>query len=138
MRPAVSSVSAEISGREELGLQKTGRDAIVAVKLHIFKERGNAVPAGHCGNFYAAYPSHRGQDDISEAQRLTYQNDLKFNRGSDGQLLGAKKIDAGRTNIARDERNRESFGDSAHTSETQRSEERRVGKECRSRWSPYH
>src|SRR5260370_20314017 len=92
---------------------------MVAVKLHIFKERGNAVPAGHCGNFYAAYPSHRGQDDISEAQRLTYQNDLKFNRGSDGQLLGAKKIDARRTNIARDARNRESFGDSAHTSETQ-------------------
>src|SRR3989441_773680 len=45
---------------------------------------------------------------------------LPIYRGSDGQLLGAKKIDAGRTNIARDERNRESFGDSAHTSETQR------------------
>src|SRR2546429_6032922 len=26
----------------------------------------------------------------------------------------------------------------AHLSTTQRSEERRVGKECRSRWSPYH
>ncbi len=25
-----------------------------------------------------------------------------------------------------------------HTYITQRSEERRVGKECRSRWSPYH
>ena len=25
-----------------------------------------------------------------------------------------------------------------HTTETTRSEERRVGKECRSRWSPYH
>ena len=24
------------------------------------------------------------------------------------------------------------------TEETERSEERRVGKECRSRWSPYH
>ena len=24
------------------------------------------------------------------------------------------------------------------TAETKRSEERRVGKECRSRWSPYH
>src|SRR3712207_9077613 len=27
---------------------------------------------------------------------------------------------------------------SAHVSEDVRSEERRVGKECRSRWSPYH
>src|SRR3712207_8710044 len=26
----------------------------------------------------------------------------------------------------------------SHLSKTQRSEERRVGKECRSRWSPYH
>ena len=25
-----------------------------------------------------------------------------------------------------------------NTTESQRSEERRVGKECRSRWSPYH
>ena len=25
-----------------------------------------------------------------------------------------------------------------HTEKCQRSEERRVGKECRSRWSPYH
>ena len=25
-----------------------------------------------------------------------------------------------------------------NTSDTSRSEERRVGKECRSRWSPYH
>ena len=25
-----------------------------------------------------------------------------------------------------------------HRNETNRSEERRVGKECRSRWSPYH
>ena len=31
-------------------------------------------------------------------------------------------------------------GDPAHSRgiETRRSEERRVGKECRSRWSPYH
>jgi len=26
----------------------------------------------------------------------------------------------------------------SHTSQSHRSEERRVGKECRSRWSPYH
>ena len=26
----------------------------------------------------------------------------------------------------------------AHQSQVRRSEERRVGKECRSRWSPYH
>src|SRR3954462_15061331 len=30
------------------------------------------------------------------------------------------------------------FGVGGRTSERERSEERRVGKECRSRWSPYH
>src|SRR5258706_13485379 len=32
----------------------------------------------------------------------------------------------------------EGFGDPELTRIVQRSEERRVGKECRSRWSPYH
>ena len=31
-----------------------------------------------------------------------------------------------------------SFSISVYAEETTRSEERRVGKECRSRWSPYH
>ena len=30
------------------------------------------------------------------------------------------------------------FGKEAQVTEVGRSEERRVGKECRSRWSPYH
>ena len=30
------------------------------------------------------------------------------------------------------------FGRDRHPAECDRSEERRVGKECRSRWSPYH
>ena len=30
------------------------------------------------------------------------------------------------------------FGEDSYTVVTARSEERRVGKECRSRWSPYH
>ena len=33
---------------------------------------------------------------------------------------------------------REVLADARRHGETQRSEERRVGKECRSRWSPYH
>src|SRR5256885_4517186 len=33
---------------------------------------------------------------------------------------------------------RAQFGDSAFSLALKRSEERRVGKECRSRWSPYH
>ena len=30
------------------------------------------------------------------------------------------------------------MGDTAYFPKSDRSEERRVGKECRSRWSPYH
>ena len=32
----------------------------------------------------------------------------------------------------------DSIGDSKNRKDAERSEERRVGKECRSRWSPYH
>src|SRR2546430_7256801 len=33
---------------------------------------------------------------------------------------------------------RRDLGETAHYASANRSEERRVGKECRSRWSPYH
>src|SRR2546430_11427052 len=33
---------------------------------------------------------------------------------------------------------REAFSTAVHRKAVKRSEERRVGKECRSRWSPYH
>src|SRR2546427_9340104 len=45
------------------------------------------------------------------------------------QLAGALQDDA---RFAQDERDRAEVGGA------ERSEERRVGKECRSRWSPYH
>ena len=35
-------------------------------------------------------------------------------------------------------RNIKDYPFSGHMDASQRSEERRVGKECRSRWSPYH
>src|SRR2546425_13320094 len=43
----------------------------------------------------------------------------------------------GAADLGDDER-REALGGLVHQEHARRSEERRVGKECRSRWSPYH
>ena len=63
----------------------------------------------------------------------------KVNRPSDDPLAAAEverlRSDQARTNI---EKRMMSFAKSQMAQAQLRSEERRVGKECRSRWSPYH
>ena len=51
--------------------------------------------------------------------------------------MAANKATAAKTRTKKKERKNISAG-AAHIQSTFRSEERRVGKECRSRWSPYH
>ena len=53
----------------------------------------------------------------------------------DGRFSRSNKVWAQAMNVPID---RDSFGSLRNWSYTVRSEERRVGKECRSRWSPYH
>src|SRR5256885_3299483 len=55
-------------------------------------------------------------------------------RRSGLQRLGSKRTEAGRRGF----RVETSMQALAEKPGTMRSEERRVGKECRSRWSPYH
>src|SRR2546426_12055413 len=52
------------------------------------------------------------------------------------ELLG--KIQAGQQKIGIPIRDLKEINKQMSTGEAKRSEERRVGKECRSRWSPYH
>src|SRR5574340_1594128 len=58
-------------------------------------------------------------------------------RASTAEKLITPKEIADRLNIFRAEPGQE-ISDVARARRNQRSEERRVGKECRSRWSPYH
>src|SRR6266540_2906448 len=53
-------------------------------------------------------------------------------------IFDLKKWDSKRSRQAKKDEKQSHPPDSEHTGGAGRSEERRVGKECRSRWSPYH
>ena len=57
---------------------------------------------------------------------------------TDGSAEEKKACDEDITEDIKDEVATENAGRSDDSVSTTRSEERRVGKECRSRWSPYH
>src|SRR2546429_3345249 len=71
----------------------------------------------------------RAADRVAAAPHLVKYRSLSKYPGSRGSFRRSSgHIDA----------RREVFVGSAGPQEEERSEERRVGKECRSRWSPYH
>ena len=77
------------------------------------------------GDFTLAYPGHTATGSFSQTGDLTkFSGDAEFNY--DSQKYSGKV-----------ELNRQSEPMTI-SAEFNRSEERRVGKECRSRWSPYH
>ena len=108
----------------ELRLQKAGRKVIVAVKLNIVEGGCDAVPAGSGGGFRAANVRHCGHDHISASHGLPDKNNLKLDGSAGGQLPGAKKINAGGTDVAGDESDRKFLGHSADSAETQRESKR--------------
>src|SRR5256884_542422 len=57
----------------------------------------------------------------------------------DGKAIYANRVALEYTGLSLDEVRADNSRDRLfHPEDAQRSEERRVGKECRSRWSPYH
>jgi hypothetical protein len=83
-------------------MQKTGRHAVVAVKLDIIEGGGDAMPARHGGGFRSANMSHGCHNDIAEAQGLADEHDFQLDGGASRQQPGAKKIDAGGADVASD------------------------------------
>ena len=71
-----------------------------------------------------AKSSYTDEEKIKEVAATLRMEGLKL---SDSDLSMLQKIKSGNMSI-----------DDARTKILSRSEERRVGKECRSRWSPYH
>jgi len=110
----------ELNGARNLRFQKAGRNAIVAVKLDIIESCGDAIPAGHSSGLCAAHMRHRSNHDVSEAQGLAYQYNLKLDRGANRQVQGAEEKDAGGADIASDQSNRKFLGHSARTPKAQR------------------
>ena len=101
------------TGARDLRFQKAGRDVIVAVKLDIIEGCGDAMPARHSSGLCAAHMRHGSNDNVSEAQGLAYQHDLKLDRGANRQAHGAEEIDAGGAHVASDQSNWKFLGHSA-------------------------
>jgi hypothetical protein len=89
----------EGGGAKYLEFLKTGRQAVIAIKLNVVEGRSDAEPAWHGCRLCAANARHRDQDDISQAQGFTDEDHFKFNRSSGGQGLRRKEVNAGRTDV---------------------------------------
>ena len=96
-----------------LGFEVARGDAIVAIELNIIKRGGDSVPPRHGGGLVTLHVGSSSENDVPVAHGLADQDNLEFDASTGSQRLGAKKIDTGRADIARDQRNRKFFGDIA-------------------------
>ena len=100
--------------------------------------RGSSFAKG--GEIYEAL-SERAQGFMDRAQKLASQQglegserDVEISRKAQSEIYGAQDLQEEKNFKSQNSAPQSSVSSSAH----RRSEERRVGKECRSRWSPYH
>ena len=71
-------------------------------------------------------------NNIKEELTKNFSSKIKLNYKHDASLIGGLIVQVGSTMVDTSIKNK------LQQIENRRSEERRVGKECRSRWSPYH
>jgi hypothetical protein len=70
---------------------------------------------------------HGDYNHVAQAHRLADQDNFELDRGSSGELLGAKKVDARGTDIARDESDGRIFARAIDGAQAQRKIERGAG-----------
>src|SRR2546426_9310263 len=80
--------------------------------------------------------------DLATSQEIAAQSDLEFKKRALQQIVGKfpERLEPLKSNVRLAPPNPNNMQDWVDLAQKQsyRSEERRVGKECRSRWSPYH
>ena len=89
---------------------------------------------------YALYPHMTVRQNMGFALKLAKTAQAEIDRKVDeaARILDVERhLDRKPANLSGGQRQRVAMG-RAIVRDPQRSEERRVGKECRSRWSPYH
>jgi len=126
-RKRAAERNSEGAGTKYLEFLKTGRQAVVAIKLNVVEGRGDAEPAWHGGRLCAANARPRDQDDISQAQGFTDEDHFKFNRSSDDQGLRSKEVNAGRTDVPSHEGDGMLLRHATDTAETERQLESGAG-----------
>src|SRR5216683_2116845 len=125
----------------DLGWPAKALDAARAM----LEEHGDRVNAAHARYLEVRRLLLIGRLDEAE-RRLAELDPAPFLPGSRaahelvvaGIAMRRLRTKTARAALARAERAAHHAGIPALTAEVERSEERRVGKECRSRWSPYH
>src|SRR2546426_12722027 len=93
------------------------------------QRRGRGKPAARVEPGERAVGPHHGEEVAADAAHVRIsdrQREIRRDSGIDGVAAVAEDVEADRG------------GEGQGRADRVRSEERRVGKECRSRWSPYH
>jgi len=96
---------------------------VVAIEFQFVEGCCDAEPARHGGGLDACDASFADDDDVSPAHGAADENHFEFNRSFESELAGAKKKDTARTDITRDQSNREVFGLAIYAAKTQREAE---------------
>src|SRR5689334_3537485 len=105
LRPYFNSANLMIKERLLSG-REFRRDAVVPIELEIIKRCSYAEPARHVGSFNAANASDGYSDHVSMAQGTAHQNNFQFDAGIQFQAFWAEEENAGRANVASDQRDR--------------------------------
>src|SRR4030088_3327438 len=104
-------------GQKDLQIVVAKWQTIIAVKLDIVERGSDAEPAGHGGGFLATDMRAGGNDHVAPAHWTADQNYFEFNGGATDDLLGAKKKNARRADVARHQSNRKIFSDSRYAAQ---------------------
>ena len=97
--------------RKESGLEVSGGDAIVAVKLHVIERGGDSIPSGHGRGFVALHVSFGGENHVAVAHRLVDENNFDLERSSNSERSRAEEVHSCRADVAGDKRDRRFLGD---------------------------
>ena len=107
----------------DLDAELVAGNIVVAIEFQFVEGCCDAEPARHGGGFDTRDTSFADDDDVSPAHGAADENDFEFNLRFECELAGAKKKDTARTDITRDQGNREVFGLAIYATKTQREAE---------------
>ena len=112
-------------------------DANQAEEISVGQAKIKVIGCGGAGNNMVGWLYNKGIKGAEIIATNTDQQHLNIT-DADAKFLMGKEVTRGLGCGGYPEKGAEAAQESLNTIKEYRSEERRVGKECRSRWSPYH
>jgi hypothetical protein len=96
----------------DLDAELVAGNIVVAIEFQFVEGCCDSEPARHGGGLDTRDASFADDDDVSPAHGAADENDFELNLSCERELAGAEKKDTTRTDITRDQSNREVFGPS--------------------------